>query len=100
MLDKLTVADFSQYVDQKFSVHTDVNGPVELVLSEAIEMGAAPQDTQYRRAFSVVFVGPAQPILPQRIYRVEHEDMGALDLFLVPLGPNREGRMRYETVFT
>jgi hypothetical protein len=100
MLDKLTVADFSQYIDQKFSAHIEGNEPMELVLTEATEMGAAPQDPQYRQAFSVVFVGPAQPILPQRIYRVEHEDMGALDLFLVPLGPNRDGRIRYETVFT
>ncbi len=100
MLDKLTVTDFSQYVDQKFSVHAGGNEPMELVLTEAIEVGAAPEDPQYRQAFSVLFVGPAQPILPQRIYRIEHAEMGTLDLFLVPLGPNRDGLVRYETVFT
>ncbi len=100
MLDKLTVTDFSQYVDQKFFIHVGENEPMELALVEAIEVGAAPKDPQYRQAFSVLFVGPAQPILPQRIYRIEHEEMGALDLFLVPLGPNRDGFMRYESVFT
>ncbi len=98
MLDKLTVTSFSQYINQKFLVHIEGNDPLELTLIEATEVGAA-QDPRYRQAFSVVFVGPAQPILPQRIYRVEHEEMGALDLFLVSLGPNRDGNTRYETVF-
>ncbi len=99
-LDKLTVTDFSQHVDQKFFVHIEGNEPIELVLVEAVEVGTAPEDPGYRQAFSVLFVGPAQPILPQRIYRIEHEKMGELDLFLVPLGPNRDGLMRYEIVFT
>jgi len=33
--------------------------------------------------------------LPQRIYRVEHERLGAIDLFLVPIASDR-----YEAVFT
>ena len=99
MLDRLTTTSFSQHINQKFLVRIEGNDPLELELIEVAEAGAAPENPQYRQAFSVVFVGPAQPILGQRIYRVEHEAMGALDLFLVPLGPDRAGRMRYETVF-
>ena len=99
MLDKLTIKDFSQHIDQKFSVHIDGNEPLELELIEVAKMGAAPENPQYRQAFSAVFVGPDQPILPQQIYRVEHKAIGPLDIFLVPLGPDRAGSIRYETVF-
>jgi uncharacterized protein DUF6916 len=33
-----------------------------------------------------------------RIHRVEHEELGALDVFLVPIGPDQAG-MCYEAVF-
>jgi hypothetical protein len=36
--------------------------------------------------------------LQQHIYRLEHEQLGALALFLVPLGPE-QGRMRYGAIF-
>jgi hypothetical protein len=40
-----------------------------------------------------------QPVLPQRIYHLEHPEVGGFDLFLVPVGPNAQG-MQYEAVFT
>jgi hypothetical protein len=46
-----------------------------------------------------VFRGGPSPPLPQRIYRVEHEALGALDILLVPLGPDELGQ-RYEAIFT
>jgi hypothetical protein len=38
-------------------------------------------------------------VWPQRIYRVEHEALDPLDLFLVPIGP-RDGGMQYQAIFT
>jgi hypothetical protein len=35
------------------------------------------------------------PPLPQRIYRVEHAELGAIEIFLVPIAADR-----YEAVFT
>jgi hypothetical protein len=52
-----------------------------------------------RAPFSIVFRGPATPILPQRIYRLEHPAIGSFDLFLVPIGPDERG-LRYEAIFT
>jgi hypothetical protein len=46
-----------------------------------------------------VFGGPAEQVLPQTTYRVEHDALGSFDLFLVPLQPDRGGA-RYEAVFT
>ena len=33
------------------------------------------------------------------MYRVEHEDIGSFEIFLVPIGPDEKG-MKYEAVFT
>ncbi|MHC5109346.1 MAG: DUF6916 family protein [Planctomycetota bacterium] len=41
---------------------------------------------------------PHEPMLPQQIYRIEHEILGQMDSFIVPLGPDAKG-MRYEAVF-
>ena len=50
--------------------------------------------------FSAYFLGPRSPALPQRIYTVDHDQLGTLDLFLVPLGPDpKTGGMLYEAVF-
>jgi hypothetical protein len=38
-------------------------------------------------------------VLPQRIYRLEHEQMGPLELFIVPVGPDGDG-LGYEAIFT
>jgi hypothetical protein len=48
--------------------------------------------------FSIIFRGPSGQSLPQRIYRLEHAQLGTLDLFLVPIGPDGVG-MCYEAVF-
>jgi hypothetical protein len=56
-------------------------------------------DNPDRRAFSVLFRTAESQALEQQIFRVEHPDLGAHDLFLVPLGPS-DGGFDYEAVFT
>jgi hypothetical protein len=36
--------------------------------------------------------------VPQGIYKLENEKLGALEIFLVPIGPDEKG-MRYEAIF-
>ena len=43
----------------------------------------------------LLFRGPSLPILPQRIYPLEHAALGRLELFIVPIGPGQ-----YEAIFT
>jgi hypothetical protein len=38
------------------------------------------------------------PLLPQRIYRLEHAELDTLELFLVPIAQDASGT-RYEAVF-
>jgi len=102
MLDRLTSGDFSPYLHQTFRIHAGSPVPLDVELIEVSELGLDPandEEVLRRRAFSIVLRGPREPLLPQRIYEVEHEELGTLGLFLVPIGPDREG-MRYEAVFT
>jgi hypothetical protein len=94
-LTSLTADDFSARRQDKFALSAPV-GTLDLVLTEVETLGGASIG---RQPFSVRFVGPAKPILPQAIYRLENPTMGVLEIFLVPLGP-RDGGMRYEAVFT
>lgn len=96
MLDQLTAESFQPYLNQTFRV--DLPSPIQLdlVLTECTAVGHAGRG---RQQFQLIFVGPLQPQLPQRIYRLLHPQMGELDIFLVPVGPNETG-MRYQAVFT
>jgi hypothetical protein len=99
MLETFTVATFTPHRGESFTVRATEQVVLALALSEITSLGSAPSGNESRRApFSLLFHGPLSPILPQRTYRVEHEALGAFDLFLVPLGPDRAGQ-RYEAVF-
>jgi hypothetical protein len=52
-----------------------------------------------REPFSVLIVTEEAEPLPQQIFRLHHQGLGTIDVFLVPIGPNGEG-MAYEAVFT
>jgi hypothetical protein len=106
MLDKLRSDDFQPYLNQKFVITDAGLEPIEIELIEVSDYSySRQQDTTKRKPFSVVFRGPKQDnegrlsYLPQRIYRIEHEQMGTFDIFIVPIGPDDVG-MRYEAVFS
>lgn len=68
--------------------------PLELV---AVNAGH-PRPGAARRSFALVFRGPRGLRLMQRIYHLHHDEMGAMDLFLVPINPDAQGPL-YEAVF-
>ena len=101
MLDKLNSADFSPYLNRKFRIHHESMDPIEVELVEVTDLGSNPDEEDEgskKRPFSIVFRGAMEPNLPQGIYDLEHEEVGTLSLFMVPIGPDKEG-MRYEAVF-
>ena len=92
----MTAAEFEPRLHDRFRLTADGTPPFDVELIDVSE-GASPGTG--RPQFSLVFRGGPTPPLPQRIYRIEHGEMGPLDLFLVPLGPDSKGQ-RYEAVFT
>jgi hypothetical protein len=98
MLDKLTCADFEPLVGEIFEVRLAGAEPIGLTLASAKAAGM-PGGPGLRQPFALVFVGPeSRQYLLQGTYRLEHERLPGLELFIVPLGP-QAGRMRYEAVF-
>ena len=87
-LDDLTVADFEPLLYERFRLAAAYD--VELV-----EVAEIPREPGGRAPFSLVFEGGPTPPLPQGIYAVEHEDIGVIEIFLVPVAPDR-----YEAVFS
>jgi len=97
----LTCADFAGRVGETFDLTADGAAvhPVELVeAAESTEIGGQGPDGQTRNQFSLVFRGPASPLLPQGTYVLTHAELGELALFLVPIGAEPEG-VRYEAAF-
>jgi uncharacterized protein DUF6916 len=87
-LDALTAADFRPLLHERFRMAASFD--VELV-----EVAEIPREPGGRAPFSLVFEGGPNPPLPQGVYAVENADLGAIEIFLVPIAPDR-----YEAVFT
>jgi hypothetical protein len=96
-LDALTAADFTSRIGQTFRMRLSAEQSLELTLVEVHTHKYAPP-AQKRQGFSIVFRSDVPGHVPQATYALAHEEMGALELFLVPVG-SREGGMCYEAVF-
>lgn len=96
-LATLTRASFEPHVGERFVMHVS---PTLAIALELIAVDALPTPHDARRtSFALRFRAAGPGHVPQRIYRVEHPIVGALDIFLVPLGPDAVG-MRYEAIFS
>ena len=101
MLDRLTATSFAPAVGETFVLDAGDAGQLELELLEASlhDPSAPAEDPSGERApFTLVFRGPTEPVLPQSIYRIEHESVGPLEIFIVPIAQDAAGTT-YEAVF-
>lgn len=96
MLDRLTAETFDPLCESRFRIVYAPDSAVESTLARVSRWGSTGDGG--RQPFTLYFLGPLNPILPQRIYRLEHEMLEPLDVFLVPTGPDK-GQMGYEAVF-
>ncbi len=97
MLGKLTPADFAKCLNQTFNLRLE-SSTLVLELITVDELGTGAPGGGRRQPFSLTFRGPEEPVLPQRVYALEHATMGRLEIFLVPIGPDQAG-MCYQAVF-
>ena len=96
----LTHDDFARCLGERFRLtpNGDAETSVELELLRVDASAVRDRVPRARSPFSTVFLGPAEPVLPQSIYPLESATLGRLDLFLVPIGRDERG-VRYEAVF-
>jgi hypothetical protein len=97
-LDQLQSSDFRPHLHQNFRVRPDGMEPLDLELIDVSELDAAGSE-RGRRPFALHFLGPiSQQYLTQGTFALEHAQLGRLQIFIVPLGPENQ-RMRYEAIF-
>lgn len=88
-------SELAAQVGSHFKLHGEAGAPLDLQLVELREGGSSAGQEQ----FSLLFDGPSEPLMPQRIYSLVHPELGTFALFLVPTARN-ETCARYEAVFT
>lgn len=101
MPERLSEEDFRKHLGTKFRVVLEIEGTpeIEMELEEVAPFPALPHSGSDVERFSVYFRGPANVHLPQRTYRLAHEQMGEHEIFLVPVSQDQRG-FRYEAIFS
>ncbi len=96
-LATLTIESFKPLVGEPFALATP-GGAIGLTLVSTKGHGwSRPAE---REAFTLTFLGPRDPLLPQSMYSIESERLGRIEnLFLVPVGRDATS-CHYEAVFT
>lgn len=94
----LSLQNFAAAARQGFDLAMG-EASVPLTLVEAKPIAAQPFPGMLREPFSLIFRAASQVVLPQKLYRLTNPAMGALDIFLVPVGRDREGIL-YQAVFS
>ena len=93
---ELSKAAFNKHINTKFRI-LDKESPT-VIEAELVEVEAHGSSENIQQ-FSLLFKGPKEPLLPQKIYSIEHGGMGDFDLFIVPIAAD-ETSASYEAVFT
>jgi hypothetical protein len=93
-LATLKIDDFAPHRDSVFDMQTE-DGVVPLKLVKVDPAGASGRDGG---TFSLLFVTPQGPWLPQAIYPIKHPSHGMMEIFLVPVGPLPDGN-GYQAIF-
>jgi hypothetical protein len=102
-MPELTEKEFSKYLHTKFRIRVESRPDevssegFELELKEVQPYASNPGDQEGLERFSLFFTAPPNVRLAQGTFLLEHEQMGELALFIVPVS-GHDG-VRYEAVF-
>jgi hypothetical protein len=97
-LSELTLDTFRKHAGETFR-DTEAGTVLTLLDVEDLTPVARHVPEGQRAPFSLIFGGPAEPVLPQGIRPLVHDALGELALFLVPVALEADG-MRYQAVFS
>ena len=102
-LDELSAGHFAELVRTKFQVQVESGCVVNLELMAVTKTQSGGQlsasgEGFKGECFALLFDGPADRPLAQRMHRFAHERLGTFDLFIVPVGAEH-GARQYEAVF-
>ena len=95
---KMSEESFRESLNTKFRVRAETPRPVELELVEVKSYLPGENEQRGMERFSLFFRGPADIFVPQGTCTLEHERLGTLEIFLVPVARDERGFL-YESVF-
>ena len=93
-MSDLSSEQFAECLNSQFQIDAATNGSVPLELVGVTKVNYSPRLDN----FSLIFRGPNSPLVPQGSYRLNHQKLGEMTIFLVPIGLDGAG-MQYEAVF-
>lgn len=97
-LEELTEKIFASHLGTIFYIPFDERR-VEMELVEVAGADSGLQKIEGVERFSIYFLGPEDIHIRQHTYRMEHDALGQLDIFIVPVSVENR-RVRYEAVFS
>lgn len=92
-----TYEQFASHLHGTFSVGLGVS-TVEMTLVQATKGKPRDWEGLRKEPFSLIFKCANTVILPQQIYRFQRDGFGKMDIFIVPVGRERDGIV-YQAVF-
>ncbi len=95
MLDSLKREDFDPYLGTELPL-TVAGQPTQALLAEVRTLSSP--SPRAAAPFALTFVVPRELPVGQGTHCLVHPTLGALELFMVPIGPEPRG-MRYEAIF-
>lgn len=104
-LNQLTQGDFADHLNTVFQapIETDGGDATAAIPFKLTEVNALPNSNEprpdKRGPFSLILHAPIEGQPAQGIYTLNHDKMGTLSLFLVPVGSDSDGVL-FEAVFT
>jgi hypothetical protein len=91
-------ATFAPHVGTAFTVTLDDGQTVALELKKVEDLPVFPGQPR-PDPFTLWFAGPAGVYLEQATYHLDHDELGGLDIFLIPRQPGADGLSQFEAVF-
>ncbi len=93
----LSFETFAPHLNSTFALGLGESS-MELTLTQAKKEPFRPFLGMMREPFSLFFRSGTPVVLPQRSYPFQHESLGKLDIFIVPVGRDVHGIV-YQAVF-
>lgn len=103
-MSEITRQLFEPHVGTCFQVIVNGQPCLDLTLAEVEDqtLDDPLRDNSLRQEpFCLIFHGPLNPIARQASYELGHPHLTGLEMFLVPIGPDRQTRqhMQYQAIF-
>lgn len=98
MADIVIKPDHFRGLGEPLRVALDRDGEAATVELRVQSVEALPAHRFREEPFSLVLAGPRAPVLPQATYALRHPSLGAIEVFLVPIGQDADAT-RYEATF-